>query len=40
MPGSIYSKDNKATVNLDVINRNGEKLLPKSVIVKHNKTHE
>ena len=40
MPGSIYSKDNKAIVNLDVINRNGEKLLPKSVIVKHNKTHE
>ena len=40
MPGSIYSKDNKATINLDVINRNGEKLLPKSVIVKHNKTHE
>ena len=40
MPGSIYSKDNKATVNSDVINRNGEKLLPKSVIVKHNKTHE
>ena len=40
MPGSIYSKDNKATVNLDVINRNGEKLLPTSVVVKHNKTHE
>ena len=40
MPGRIYPKDNKATINLDVINRNGEKLSPKSVIVKHNKTHE
>ena len=40
IPGSIYSKDNKATVSLDVINRNGKKLLPTSVIVKHNKTHE
>lgn len=40
MSGRVYPKDNKATVSLDVINRNGEKLLPKSVIVKHNKTHE
>ena len=26
MPGRVYAEDNKATVSLDVINRNGEKL--------------
>ncbi|WP_294154806.1 hypothetical protein [uncultured Clostridium sp.] len=40
MSGRIYPKDNTATVSLDVINRNGEKLLPTSVVIKHNKTHE
>lgn len=38
--GRVYAEDNKAKVSLDVINRNGEKLLPTSVVVKHNKTHE
>ena len=38
--GRIYPVDNKATINLDVINRQGVKLSPKSIIVKHNKTHE
>ena len=40
MPGRIYPKDNKAVISLDVINRNGEKLLPKAVGVKNNKTFE
>lgn len=34
--GRVYAEDNKAKVSLDVINRNGEKLLPTSVVVKHN----
>ena len=38
--GRIYPVDNKATINLDVINRQGVKISPKSIIVKHNKTHE
>ena len=38
--GSIAKKDNKITINYDVLNRKGEKLSPTSVTLRNNKTHE
>ena len=38
--GSLYKKDNKITINFDVINRKGEKLNPTQIIVRNNKTLE
>ncbi|RDY27320.1 DUF5011 domain-containing protein [Romboutsia weinsteinii] len=38
--GSIAKEDNKITINYDVLNRKGEKLSPKSVILRNNKTLE
>ena len=36
----IYPQDNKATISFDVINRQGDKLAPTAITLKHNKTHE
>ena len=38
--GSISKKDNIVTINYDVLNRKGEKLSPKSVTIRNNKTLE
>ena len=36
----IYPQDNKATINFEVINRQGDKLAPTAITLKHNKTYE
>lgn len=36
--GTIYKKDNNLTIDYDVLNRKGEKLLPTKIIVRNNKT--
>ena len=38
--GMAYKKDNKVTIDYDVINRKGEKLSPTNIIVRNNKTLE
>ena len=40
MSTRIYPQDNKATISFDVINRQGDKLAPTAITLKHNKTHE
>lgn len=36
--GTVYKKDNNLTIDYDVLNRKGEKLLPTKIIVRNNKT--
>lgn len=38
--GQIAKKDNRVTINYDILNRKGEKLSPKSVIIRNNQTLE
>ena len=38
--GSIAKKDNRVTINYDILNRKGEKLSPKSVTIRNNQTLE
>ena len=38
--GTVAKKDNKITIDYDVLNRKGEKLSPKSITIKNNKTLE
>ena len=38
--GMLYAKDNKITLDYKVLNRNGEKLKPKEIIIKSNRSDE
>ena len=38
--GMLYAKDNKITLDYKVLNRNGEKLAPKEIIIKSNRSNE
>ena len=38
--GMVTKKDNKVTIDYDVLNRKGEKLSPTSITVRNNKTGE
>ena len=36
----LYAKDNKITLDYKVLNRNGEKLKPKQIVIKSNRSDE
>lgn len=38
--GMLYAKDNKITLDYKVLNRNGEKLKPKEIIIRSNRSNE
>ena len=38
--GMLYAKDNKITLDYKVLNRNGEKLKPKEIIIRSNRNNE
>lgn len=38
--GMLYAKDNKITLDYEVLNRKGEKLAPKEIIIKSNRSDE
>ena len=38
--GMLYAEDNKITLDYKVLNRNGEKLKPKQIIIKSNRSNE
>ena len=38
--GMLYAKDNKITLDYKVLNRNGEKLKPKQIVIKSNRSDE
>ena len=38
--GMLYANDNRITLDYKVLNRNGERLLPKEIVIKNNKSNE